>query len=186
MPSTRGMEYGRACPSRFFVIRRSVAFRSAQAAYSFLELVVVLVLMSTLAVLTVPKMNTDTVKAATEAQRVASAIRYVQALSMTQGARHLIQFTAPRSYVFKTSGGTQVRDPFSGTSATSQSLDTAVSFGTFVNVTSSSVGFDGRGIPFTGVSAATAVTLQMSVPVVAGTTTKTVTVDPESGWVSVQ
>lgn len=177
---------GGALPSRFFWCCRERAGRAAQAAFTLVELIVVLVLTVTLAALTLPKMDTDTFKAVTEAQRVAGAVRYAQALSMTQGERHLLQITAPRSYVFKTASGTQVQDPGRGTSSTVQSLDTAVSFGTLVNITSSSIGFDGRGVPYTGVSAVTAVSLQMQVPVVAGSVTKTVTIDPETGRVDVQ
>lgn len=180
-----GTESGGAMPSRFFLLGRRRPGRAAQAAFSILELVVVLVLMTTLAVLTVPKMNTDTFKSAAEAQRLASAIRYAQALSMTQGTRHVIQLTAPRSYVYRTAAGTQVRDPNNGTNTTTQSLDSAVSFGTFVNITSSIIGFDGRGVPYTN-SPLAAATLQMQVPVVAGTSTRTVTVDPETGRVAVQ
>ena len=159
--------------------------RHAQAAFSFVELVVVLVLISTLAALALPKTNTDGFRAATEAQRLASAIRYAQALAMTKNARHVIQLTAPRDYVFRTAAGVQVVDPFSGTSASTQSLDTSVSFGTFVNVTSSIIGFDGRGTPYTN-SPLAATTRQMQVPVTIGSSTRTVTVDPETGWVAVQ
>jgi len=176
---------GGAKPSRFFLSRSSASGRAAQAAFTLIELVVVLVLMGTLAALALPRMDTDTFKAATEAQRFASALRYAQSLAMTQGQRHLVQITAPRSYVFKTAGGTQVKDPFSGTSASTQSLDSAVSFGTLVNITASIIGFDGRGVPYTN-SPLAAASLQMQVPVAAGGATRTVTIDPETGRVDVQ
>lgn len=169
-----------------FFFRASAGLRVAQAAFTFLELVVVLVLMGALAAITVPKFETNLFKGTSEADRFANEIRYVQSLAMTQGQRHLVQITAPRSYVFKTGSGVQVKSPNSGTTSTVQTLDSTVSFGTLVNITASSIGFDGRGVPYTGVSALTAVTLQMSIPIVSGSNTRTVTVDPESGRVTVQ
>lgn len=184
MSPNTGEGNGRALPSCFFW-RSPAARRAAQAAYSLIEIVVVMVLIGTIAALALPRMDADTFKAASEADRFANEIRYAQALAMTQGARHVIQITAPRTYQLLTAAGVEVRNPGRGTASSTQSLDTGVSFGTLLNITSSIIGFDGRGVPYTN-SPLAAVSLQMQVPVTAGSFTKTVTIDPETGRVNVQ
>src|SRR6266850_1807625 len=58
--------------------------------FTLVELIVMLIVIAVIAVIAAPKMSSDPVSIATEAEQLAGDIRYVQTLAMTQGQRYII------------------------------------------------------------------------------------------------
>lgn len=160
------------------------ATRLRQAAFTLIELVVSIVVLATVAAIALSRIDTDGFAVSTEAAKLADDIRYVQTLGMTQAQRHVMQLTAPRSYVITDDTGIAVKQP-SGGVAGSQALAPAISFGALSGLTSSYIGFDGRGIPYTA-SPLTALTSNASIPIVAGNSSRTVVIEAQTGRVTVQ
>ena len=62
--------------------------------FTLIELVVVLAIAATVAVVMVPKLSNEAFLVGTQADRLANDIRYVQSLAMTQGQRYVLDLGA--------------------------------------------------------------------------------------------
>lgn len=155
------------------------------------ELVVVLMLVSILGFLALPRLSQNTLELSGQAEQVASDTRYAQSLSMTRGAalgsqgRYCIFFTAT-GYQFRHNGNsyatpctTAVIHPATGSSAAIVLSGTAVST---ANLTGNYVEFDTKGQPtsFTAPAANATITLT------ATGGPRTVVISPVTGKATVQ
>lgn len=168
------------------------------AGFSTVELVVVLVLISIMAAVFLPRSNTDSLIASTQAEQLAGDIRFAQSYAMTQGGRSCINFnssTAYSFYVFSTgsgsctaAGGTAVADPATGgTAAVSLSKGVTMSpQAPLVTTFPSQVAFDGLGIPYSDSRTSTVLASTGTISVVKGSTTKTIQIFYNTGMVKVQ
>lgn len=150
----------------------------------------VLILGGILSAVAYSRLSTDPVVLPTQAQRLAAVIRYAQNQAMTQGVRYQVRFTATTYDVYSTAGGvaTQVRE-----AGTGQLGPYTLASGVTItipptNLSNSALTFDGRGIPYTNLSAPdsllspSAATLTLT----KGTQTRTVVISPDTGRVVVQ
>lgn len=155
--------------------------------FTLIELVVVLAIAATVAVVMAPKLSNEAFMVGTQADRLANDIRYVQSLAMTQGQRYVLDLGAGppyTGYTLKTSTGGAVRHPATG-------LTTALPFGGGVravstaNLSAGLIGFDGRGVPYTN-SPFSALTVAASITLDSAGRQRVVSITPQTGRVALQ
>jgi len=160
--------------------------------FTLIELIMVLTVVGVLAFIAWPRMSQNTLELSSQAEQVASEIRYAQSLSMTRGAalgsqgRYCIIFTAT-GYQFRqnnNSYGTPctiaVNHP-----ATSSSAAIVLSGSTAVsttNLTGNYIEFDTKGQPTSFTAAATDATIVLT----AAGGPRTVVISPVTGKTKVQ
>jgi prepilin-type N-terminal cleavage/methylation domain-containing protein len=87
------------------------------AGFTLTELVMVLAVVGIISAIAVSRMSNDPLVLATQAEQLASDIRYVQSLAMTQAAlapaqaRYRINFVSASTYTFTMADGTAVPHP---------------------------------------------------------------------------
>ena len=145
--------------------------------FSLLELVIVLILVGALAVFAAPKLTTtSSITLSATAAQLIGTIRQAQSLSMSQGQRYRVNFTASTYQITDMSGATTSLPPTAGTS-----MSIAPATMTYPALTSSYVAFDTHGVPY--ISAATALAATATVTLTSGTDTVSITIAPETGRV---
>jgi len=165
---------------------RAIRYRHG---FTLVELVVVLIVGAILSAVAYSRLSTDPLVVPTQAQRLAAVIRYAQNQAMTQGTRYQVRFTATTYDLYSTTGGvaTQVREPGTGQLGP-YTLASGVTITIPPSLSNSALTFDGRGIPYTNLSAPdsplspTPATLTLG----KGTETRTVVISPDTGRVVVQ
>ena len=69
-----------------------------QSGFTLVELMAVLIITAILAAFLIPRFSDQPINLAAQAEQLASDIRYVQSLSMTQGQRYRINLVAGSTY----------------------------------------------------------------------------------------
>jgi prepilin-type N-terminal cleavage/methylation domain-containing protein len=155
--------------------------------FTLRELLIVMVLVGIISAIAVSRMSNDPLVLATQAEQLASDIRYLQSLAMTQAtsvssqARYRINFVSASTYTFTRADDTAVPHPLTGSTAA-----TALSSGvTMTNDLGNSLGFDGRGIPYTDAAVTSVLGVTGTITLTKDAATRTVTVAPQTGLVRV-
>jgi len=165
---------------------------SMNRGFSLIELIMVLTLVGVLAFIAWPRLSQNTLELSSQAEQVASDIRYAQSLSMTRGAalgsqgRYCIVFTAT-GYQFRQNNNSYatpcsiaVNHPATGSStAIVLSGSTAVST---TNLTGGYIEFDTKGQPTNFTAAGTDATVILT----ATGGPRTVVISPVTGKTKVQ
>lgn len=152
--------------------------------FTLLELIIVLIIISTLAVFVMLPFPASTINLAAQTEQVANDIRYTQSLSMTKGERYRFVKTSSTTYQIVNSSGSPILLARGSNTAT---LSTGITFGTLTNLPNNLIAFDSKGIPYvdTG-SPGTALSSNASIPLTTGSETKTIIITPETGRVTIQ
>jgi len=151
--------------------------------FTLVELIVLLLVIAVIAVVAAPKMSSDPVSVATEAEQLAGDIRYVQTLAMTQAQRYRINLTAT-GYTFTLADGTAVIHPLTGSTAPIN-LNSGTTIGLPpTGLPNNLVAFDGRGVPYTDAPATTALAATASIVLSRGTASQQISISPETGKVT--
>ena len=166
-------------------------FRLVNRGFTLVELVVVLLLIAILAFVALPRLSQNTIELSSQAEQVATDVRYAQTLSMTRGAalgsqgRYCIFFTAT-GYQYRNNGNSYatpctvaVNHPATGSSAAIVLSGTAVST---ANLTGNYLEFDTKGQPASFAAPASNATITLS----ATGGPRTVVVSPVTGMATVQ
>ena len=153
--------------------------------FSLMELVIVILITAILSVFTMPLWTGSSINVGAQADQLAADILYTQSLAMSSGQRYYLIRTSSTAYQIRNSTGTAIAYP--GTTRTTITLNTGVTFGTFTNLPSNLIAFDGKGIPYTtSTSPGTALAAVAQIPLTAtGSTTKTVRITPRKGMVQI-
>lgn len=150
--------------------------------FTIVELIVVLSIVAIVAAMLSARWVTGpSVDAAVS--NLVSNIRYTQNLAMTHGKRFRLTLSLPSSYAITTTSGTPVSEPASG--QTTITLPTGTSISAVSNLPSNLIAFDGRGKPYTDSSATAALTTAATISISGGGVTRTITISPNTGQVSV-
>jgi len=161
------------------------------AGFTLTELVMVLAVVAIISAIAVSRMSNDPLLVATQAEQLATDIRYVQSLAMTQAAtapaqaRYRINFVSTSTYTLTMADGTAVPHPVTGSAAA-----TGLSSGVTMtlpptNLGNSLLGFDGRGIPYTDAPVSVLLGATATITLTKNAVTRSVTVAPETGLVRV-
>lgn len=158
-------------------------YRLTQSGFTMIELVVVTLIVSIIAVFSVSRWSA-TINPNALAEQLASDIRYTQSLAMTHGQRYRLNLTAPNTYSITTTGGTAVPNSVTGTNTVTL---TGITFGAFGNLPNNLIAFDGQGIPYTDSGATTTLNATATIPVsTGGAVTRTIQISPTTGRVTIQ
>lgn len=148
--------------------------------FSLLELVTVMLMVGVLAVFAVPRLFTaQSITLPAVAAQMTSNIRYAQSLSMSQGQRYRVNFTAT-SYQITDMSGIPIVQPVTASTA-AISVSPATLGGYNPPFTNNYVAFDTKGAPF--VSATTALATTATITLTSGSDASSITVMPETGRV---
>ena len=162
----------------------------SQAGFTFVELVVLLVLIGIVAAVAYSRSSTDALAVPTQAEKLAAVLRHTQALAMSQGTRHYVTLTTSNYNVFSTTAGVATPIAEQGSGQTGPfTLDGGVAISNITNLPGSpaTLAFDGRGIPYTNTaSPGTALATNAVVTLSKGTATRTIVIQAETGHVAVQ
>lgn len=154
------------------------------AGFSIVQLIVVIIIISILAVFSVSRWAA-TITPTAGAEQLASDIRYTQSLAMTHGQRFRITFIGANSYSISTITGTVV--PSSVTGANTVVLDNAAFYGVISNLPNSLIAFDGQGIPYTNAGATTPLAATATIQIVVGNSAiRVIQITQTTGRVSIQ
>jgi len=152
--------------------------------FSIIELLIVMMVISILAVFVSIPWTTPTMNLGAQANQLVSDIRYTQSLSMAKDQRYRLVITSSTTYQITNSAGTAIT---LASGATTYTLTSGATFGTLVNLPNSLIAFDGKGIPYvTTGSPGTALSSTASIPMSANGQTRTITILPSTGRVLLQ
>ena len=143
--------------------------------FTLVELVIVIILLGILAFTALPRDPGRSIDLGSQADQLASDIRYTHSLSMTQGTRHCVYLdTAQARYqIRKSSCATPVAHPATGSSGYIVLSNVAM---VAANISGDLIEFDGKGRPYT-LSGTAEITLS------SGGDSRKVLVSPETGRV---
>lgn len=151
--------------------------------FTLIELLMVILLIAILAVAAVERTPTTTLTVGAQADQLVSDIRYAQSLSMTRGERYCIKYLTPTTYeLARTSCSVVVAHP---SGATVVSLGSGITMGAWANLPNGYVIFDGKGQPYAD-AASTLLATNATITVTGGGDTRTVSITPVTGRVTVQ
>lgn len=153
--------------------------------FSLLELVVVISVIAILAASLIPRISSDALTIAAQAEQVASDIRYTQSLAMTQGQRYRVNFPSTTTYTITDTSGVATFSPGAGNTSAVTLQQSAVITLPPTNLANSLVAFDGRGIPYTDAGATTVLASAATITLTQGSSTRTITIQPQTGRVDV-
>jgi prepilin-type N-terminal cleavage/methylation domain-containing protein len=155
-----------------------------QQGFTLIELVMVIIIISILSVMVVFSWPGTTINLANQAQQVTNDIRYTQSLAMTKGQRYRWVKTASNAYQIQDNSGTPIKLSQGNTLVT---FGAGITFGTFTNLPNNLINFDSKGTPYSDTTLpGTALSSSAVIAITAGSTTRTVTISPETGGVTLQ
>jgi prepilin-type N-terminal cleavage/methylation domain-containing protein len=153
-----------------------------QRGFTLIELIVVIIIISLLAVYVFSILPVPSLNLVTAATQLSDDIRYTQSLSMTKNQHYRLVKLSTDTYEILNSAGT----PIVLAQGTTATLPSGVSFGAWTNLTNNLIAFDGRGIPYIDAATATPLASTATINFTATGGTITVLVSPQTGRVLVQ
>lgn len=154
------------------------------AGFSLIELIMVVIILGLLATGTYILWPGLALNLSAQASQISHAIHYAQSLSMSTGQRYRFVKLSATTYEVTDSSGNPIILPSGSTVIT---LNSGITFGTWVNLPNNLVAFDGIGKPYTDTgSPGTALSATASISLVAEGQTKTIQISPITGRLLVQ
>ena len=157
--------------------------------FTLIELVMIIVLVSLVAVMAAPRLaDIVGVKASATARRLQADITYTQNLAMTSNRRHRVVVPSTTSYEVRDAAGALATNPDGGGLFT-MTTDAGITLSWNLNgdaALNRGVEFDSLGRPYfyTGVTPSIADLAAGTITVTGGDTAQTVTLQPQTGKVS--
>ncbi len=149
-----------------------------QLGFTVVELLVVMILVSIVAVSAIPRWTTSPMLDAT-IQQLLSDLRYTQMLAITHGQGFRMNFTLPSAYNITGLSGTAV--PNLSTGANTTTLFSGVIISGVTHLPNALIAFDGKGIPYVDSAATTALTVNATITLSANGTNRYIVVTPQTG-----
>lgn len=149
-----------------------------QNGFTLAELVLVIVLMSIIAVIAVPRFATSPNLDA-QMQQLLSDLRYAQQLAITHGQRFRVNFTLPSSYGITDLGGTAVANPSTGGNTITLPSDVTIS--SLTNLPNNLIAFDEQGIPYSNSTATTALAANATITLTRNNINRSIVITQQTG-----
>lgn len=160
-----------------------VIFQKTQDGFTLIELIAVILIISILSAVAMMNWQAGIIDLGGEAKQLAGDIRYTQSLAMTKGQRYYLIKQSATTYQIMNAAGTAITLE---TGSTTMTLNNGITFGTLTNLPNNLIAFDGRGTPYTTSSSpGTALAATATIPLVSGSSTKTISILPQTGSVTV-
>ena len=152
------------------------------AGFTLIELIMVITLIGILGVAIFPRFSSQAFNLAAISAKLATDIRYTQGLSMSQGQRFRINFTAT-TYQLTDITGTPIAFPPSA-SAAPISVSPATLSGYNPPLTNNYVAFDSKGVPYVdSLSPGAALAANAVITLTSGSDSSTLTIAAQTGQV---
>jgi prepilin-type N-terminal cleavage/methylation domain-containing protein len=153
--------------------------------FTLQEMIAALLVLGVVSAIALSRMDNAPVLVSTQAEQLASDIRYAQTLAMTKAQRYIVSFPSATSYRFLDSTGNPVAHPLTGSSA-------AIVLASGITLQASvpggnALGFDGRGVPYSVTAPATfngTLASQATITLSKEESSRTSTVAPQTGKVT--
>lgn len=149
-----------------------------QHAFTFIEFLLVVILIGIIAAIAVPRWATSPSLDA-QTQQLLADLRYTQMLAITHGQRFRLNFTLPSSYGITNLVGIAV--PNISTGANTITLPTGVTISGLTNLPNNLVAFDENGIPYSDSAAITALTANAIITLDYNGMTRSIVITQQTG-----
>lgn len=152
--------------------------------FTLIEIITIFVIISIIAVIITLEDPEVDISLRGEAEKIVSAIRYTQMLSMTRGARYRINFFSTSYTITDLAGTTTINHP--ATNQASTTLPTHITLSVNAAITSSFLAFDGQGIPYvTSSTPGTTLAATGTITLTSDTETQIININHQTGRVSI-
>ncbi len=157
-------------------------YRQFNKGFTLVELLIVMILIGIVATMVMIGNPTESIKVDNQAKRLASDLRYMQHLAMTQNTRTRVNFSSTQYTLTEADGTTAINQPTLNTNIVAMPAGITLSN----NLPSSFVVFDSLGQPYsTAVTPGTLLTTTATITLTSGSDTETVSITPETGRVTI-
>lgn len=154
-----------------------------QRGFTLIELAIVIIVIAIIGVVSFMKWTGTDINVGGQAKQLASDISYTQSLAMTKGVRYYLIITGTNTYQIRNASGSAQTLAMGNTTVT---LNTGITFGSLTNLPNSLIAFDGKGAPYTTASSpGTTLSGTATIPLITSSSTRTVSIAPTTGYVSV-
>lgn len=158
-------------------------YRDRHHGFSLIEMVIVISVIAIIGITSFMHWTGTHINVGGQAKQLASDITYAQSLAMTKGVRYYLIITGSNTYQIRNANGTAQQMALGNTTTT---LNTGITFGTVSNLPNNLICFDGKGAPYTtSTLPGTVLTSTASIALVTDSSTRTVSIAPITGNVSV-
>ncbi len=154
------------------------------SAFTLLELIVVIAITAILAAVATSVWPGTKINLNAQAQQLASDIRYTQTLSMSRGANYQINFINATTYNITDTNGIVLNNPVTGATSTSLSSQTNITRPP-TNLPNNLISFDSEGAPYIDSNVSTPLNNPAVITLTSGTNSLTITIQPQTGRVSI-
>ncbi|HEV2614610.1 MAG TPA: GspH/FimT family pseudopilin [Gammaproteobacteria bacterium] len=153
------------------------------AAFTLIELIVVIIIAAILAAIAVSRWPGTEINLNAQAQQLASDIRYTQTLAMSRAQDYRLNLTAT-TYSITTTGGAAINNPVTGNASVALGSGITITLSP-TNLPSNLIAFNSLGVPYTNSGATTTLNSAAVITLTSGANTKTITIQPQTGRVTV-
>lgn len=147
------------------------------------ELLIVIVLVSIVAVIAVPRFVTSPNLDA-QVQQLLGDLRYTQMLAITHGQRFRVNFTLPSSYGITDLSGTAIPNPSTG--GNTITLPTDITLSNLTNLPNNLIAFDEKGIPYSDSTATTALSANATITLTRNNMNRSIVITQQTGSMAAQ
>jgi len=151
--------------------------------FTIVEFIVVIVLISIVAAIAVPRWVTSPNLDA-QTQQLLSDLRYAQMLAITHGQRFRVNFTLPSSYGITTLAGTAV--PNISTNTNTITLRSGITISGLTNLPNNLIAFDEQGIPYSDSAATVPLAANATITLSYNGMTRSIVITQQTGSMAAQ
>lgn len=152
-------------------------------AFTLIELIVVILLAAIISAIAVVRWPGSRINLNAAAQQLASDIRYTQTLAMSRAQDYVLTVSSS-SYAITTGSGAAVNNPITGSATVTLSSGITITIPP-TNLPNNLIAFDSQGIPQINSNTTTPLANAAVITLTSGSNTTTVTIQPQTGRVTV-